>query len=188
MPLTPINYENGLIYKIVCNDPTITDIYIGSTTNFIKRKYSHKWDCNNEKSKYYNYYVYQFIRENGGWSNWSLVLIEYYNCNNKLELEKRERYYIEELKATLNKQVPTRTQKEYREDHKEILKEQYKEYYEIHKDTILEKNKDYRETNKDKIKEYKTKKIICECGYEVTKDNLWRHIKTNKHINKIKII
>ena len=31
MPKTPINYSN---YKLVCNDPKITDIYTGHTTNF----------------------------------------------------------------------------------------------------------------------------------------------------------
>ena len=49
MPLTPIKYENGLIYKIVCNDPNITDCYIGSTTNIVKRRQSHKSACNNKK-------------------------------------------------------------------------------------------------------------------------------------------
>ena len=109
MPLTPIKYENGLIYKICCNDPNITDCYIGSTTNIIKRRQQHKYNYTNEKSKKYQYYIYQFIRENCGWDNWSLVLIEYYPCNNKLELEKRERYYIEEFHATLNRFIPTRS-------------------------------------------------------------------------------
>jgi hypothetical protein len=31
-----------------------------------------------------------------------MVLIEYYPCKSKLELLKRERYWIEEMKATLN--------------------------------------------------------------------------------------
>ena len=51
MPLLPIKYENGLIYKVCCNDPTISDCYIGSTTNIVKRKQNHKHNCNNEKVK-----------------------------------------------------------------------------------------------------------------------------------------
>jgi hypothetical protein len=88
MPLTPINYENGLIYKIVCNDTSITDCYIGSTTNFAKRKQQHKGFCNNEKSQKFNYYVYQYIRDHDGWNNWSMVLVENFSCKSKLELEK----------------------------------------------------------------------------------------------------
>ncbi len=28
-----IDYSKGLIYKLCCKDPTITDVYIGSTTS-----------------------------------------------------------------------------------------------------------------------------------------------------------
>ena len=62
------NYENGLIYKLCCKDANITDIYVGSTTNFKQRKKEHKADCHNENNKNYNRPVYKFIRENGG--NW----------------------------------------------------------------------------------------------------------------------
>ena len=140
MPLTPIKYENGLIYKIVCNDPTITDCYVGSTTNIVKRRHNHKSYCNNENGKQYNYYVYQFIRDNGGWENRSLILFENHSCENKLELDKRERYYIEELKSTLNKQKPTRTQKKWRKDNKDKIVEQMKEYRIKNKENIKEKN------------------------------------------------
>ena len=66
MPKEVIDYSNTIIYKIVCNDPNITDCYVGSTTNIVKRRQSHKSVCNNENSKLFNFYVYQFIRENGG--------------------------------------------------------------------------------------------------------------------------
>ena len=44
MPKDTIDYSNTIIYKIYCNDSSVTDIYIGHTTNFIKRKYQHKKD------------------------------------------------------------------------------------------------------------------------------------------------
>ena len=84
MPKLPINYKNALIYKICCNDPNITDIYIGSTTNFYQRTRAHKTSCNNPNGKSYNLHVYKFIRDNGGWKNWRMDLIEFYECNNKL--------------------------------------------------------------------------------------------------------
>ena len=114
------DYSKGLIYKLCCKDTDITDIYIGSTTSLRHRKGRHKYCCNNEKGKDYNYNVYKFIRENGGnWENWDMVLVEYFPCETKLELEKKEREIIEQLKPTLNKNIPTRTDKEYREDNKE---------------------------------------------------------------------
>jgi hypothetical protein len=42
-----IDYKKTIIYKIVCNDLNITDVYVGHTTNFINRKARHKYDCNN---------------------------------------------------------------------------------------------------------------------------------------------
>ena len=86
MPLTPINYENGFIYKIVCNDINVTEWYVGSTTNLIKRRQQHKKICNNPATKNNNWYVYKFIRENGGWESWSIVLVENFGCKEKLEL------------------------------------------------------------------------------------------------------
>jgi len=190
------NYQNGLIYKLCCKDTNIKDIYIGSTISFRHRKANHKSDCNNEKKKYYNYDVYKFIRENGGWDNWDMVLIEYYKCDTKLELEKREREVIENLKPSLNKSIPSRTKKEYyqdnkeqfkkyQEDNKEKFKEYYKEYhkewYEKNKDKINERKKEYYENNKDKILEQKKEKITCECGATITKSHFNRHLKSIKH-------
>jgi CRISPR/Cas system-associated protein Cas7 (RAMP superfamily) len=54
-------------------------------------------------SKNYNTYVYQFIREHGGWDHWDMVLVEKYNASDKLDARARERYWIEQLHAELNK-------------------------------------------------------------------------------------
>ena len=53
MPINP-NYQNSLIYKIICKNTNIKEIYIGSTSNFRLRKYHHKSCCNNENDKHYN--------------------------------------------------------------------------------------------------------------------------------------
>jgi predicted GIY-YIG superfamily endonuclease len=140
-----VNYSNSQIYKLCCNDTEITYIYIGSTTNFSRRKSAHKSSCCKENGKSYNYRVYQFIRSNGGWDNWDMVQIEAYEAKDKHDLHSRERYWIEMLKPSLNKQIPTRTQKEYREDNK---------------DKITVKGKEYRENNKESITAYKKEYII----------------------------
>jgi len=148
------NYQKSLIYKLCSKDTNITDIYIGSTTSFRHRKSSHKSICNNEKSQKYNLDVYKFIRENCGWENWNMVLIEYYPCDTKLELEKREREIIENLKPTLNQKIPTRTNKEYKENNKEHLKEYYKDYYQDNKKKIKKQSNEYYQDNKEHYKEY----------------------------------
>ena len=106
-----VNYQNGMIYKLCCNDLNITDIYIGSTVCFKERKRCHKKSCNNPNSRNYNLKVYKFIRDNGGWDKWSMVLVANTSCNSKLELAKHERHYYEKLNATLNMIFPQRTQK-----------------------------------------------------------------------------
>jgi hypothetical protein len=58
------------IYKIVCDDlPEY--IYVGSTKAFRKEK-QHKSKCNNGHTQK----LYTTIRENGGWDNWRMVMIE----------------------------------------------------------------------------------------------------------------
>jgi hypothetical protein len=52
-----VQYENSLIYKICCKDPTITDNYIGSTCAFRKRKINHKSNCTDQDATFYNQYV-----------------------------------------------------------------------------------------------------------------------------------
>ena len=119
MPRKATNYSNSCVYKICCNDINIKDCYVGSTTNLNKRKRRHKSGCNNENSKDYNYNVYKFIRDNGGWDNWTVVLMESYSeCKSKEELLRFERYHMEKLETTLNSQVPGRTKKEYDKEYK----------------------------------------------------------------------
>jgi hypothetical protein len=172
-------YENGIIYKLChCNDLENENIYIGSTTNFRRRKWDHKNNCNNENSKDFNYPVYQFIRENGGWDEWKMIPIEKYPCNDKKELEVRENYHIQLLKSKLNKNIPTRTKKEHYEANKEIILEKQKENYEANKEIILKKAKEYREANKEKITEYKKQ------YYEANKEQILKIHKNYREANK----
>ena len=98
-----------------------------------------------------------------------------YPCNNKKEADKEEDRYM------MNTHKASRTNKQYREDNKDIINEKMKEYRENNKDTINEKNKQYRENNKDKINE----KITCRCGCEVNKKHIARHQTSKKHMDLI---
>ena len=156
------DYSKSFIYKLCCNDVNVKDVYVGSTLNFKKRKSEHKTKCYREKDKAYNYKVYQFIRANGGWDNFDMILIEQYEAKSKLDLHARERHWLETLNATLNGYIPTRTDAEYYKDNIEY----YNEYH-----------KQYRKNNSDKI----NRKITCKCGGKYTYRNTAQHQNSLKH-------
>lgn len=165
-------YSNGKIYRLV--NSVDDEEYVGSTcTTLAKRLYGHKKDAQRGKLP-----AYKHLNE-VGWNNVSIVLIEEYSCENKNQLERRERYWIETLKPTLNKTIPTRTIKEWYEDNKDKVKEQHakwlaenakkmREYYAKYYAENTDKIKEYRHNNKEMIakkkKEYhqKNKQVIAE--------------------------
>jgi len=154
MPQKEVDYSKTIIYKIVCNDLTITDCYVGHTTDFTKRKYSHKYYALNEDKKDSNIVIYKTIRSNGGWSNWSMIEIEKYACTDGNEARKRERYWFEELNAKLNTNIPSRTQEQYIHDNKPKVVEWKRLYHINNKDKIIAKVKKYNDENKEHRQEY----------------------------------
>lgn len=138
----PIDYSRTVIYKIVCLDLSVTDIYVGSTTEFRKRKSAHKRDCLTKNIK-----LYTTIRAQGGWENWQMVEVEKYPCLDSNEARSRERFWYENLKANLNMVRPIASE----EEKKEQSKAYKKDYYIINAD----KFKEYQSDNADKIKAYK---------------------------------
>ena len=106
MPKTEIDYSNTIIYKITCKDSNITDVYVGHTTNFVQRKHAHKQCCINIKSLNYKCKVYEVIRHNGGWDNWTMEIINFFNCSDHYEARKKEQEYFVSLNATLNSIEP----------------------------------------------------------------------------------
>ena len=192
MPKTIMDYSKTIIYKIVCNDLNVKDCYVGHTINMTKRKCSHKSHCNNEKSENHNLKIYQIIRENGGWDNWSMLLVEKFPCKDKYEACKREREVYEELEAKMNTFRPYRTQeelkeyrkeyeKQYREEHKEVNAEKMKEYRQEHKEEYKEYHKQYSNQYYQEHKEKLKEKVECEyCSKLISKYNMSRHHKTCK--------
>jgi hypothetical protein len=196
MPKTPIDYSKTILYKIVCNDLNIKDVYIGHTTDFVRRQQSHKGNCCNPEYKSHRLKVYQFITDNGGWNNWEMIEIEKYPCNDANEARSRERYWFETLNATLNSRFPLRNKNEYRETNKDVIKEKDHNYYQKNKEEILLRVHQYANDNKDKIKErmssyrakysdqikaFKGAVELCECGIYYTHAHKQRHFRTNLH-------
>lgn len=187
MPKEIIDYSNTIIYKIICNDASINDVYVGHTTNFTKRKYQHKISCANLKN---NIKIYNIIREHGGWDNWTMVEIAKYNCKDRTEARIKEQQYYEELKPTLNSCPPyigktcnlhCNTQNLHKTNincncHTINLEEQYNNQPEIH-----------AEQNIIDVKRTNTGKFECSlCQFECYKNSNYKtHILTAKHINNI---
>ena len=177
-------YENGCIYKLLHKEDYNNDnIYIGSTTNFRGRKTSHKKSVLNINDKNYNQKKYQYIRENGGWENWIMIELEKYPCNDRRELEARERYWAEQYyNKLLNENRICVSDEEAK-----ILK------YKLHGEKItcecgeiLTKGKISRHLKTERHlnllnNSFKRELVDCECGCKVTKYSMPRHLESNKH-------
>jgi len=170
--------NKGIIYIIKCKDKKIKDCYIGSTVNLKKRITKQKFCCNNPNSGRSHLKLYQFMRDNGGFINFEHKILEDdIEFNNRNELNKIERYYIEEFKSSLNIDIPSRTKKEYLKDTKNKRKEYCKQYQKKNKENIKNQRKIYREKNKSNIN--------CNCGSIILKLNYSTHCKTKKHLQYI---
>ena len=144
---------------------------MGSTTDFTKRKYQHKSDCNNEKYKQYNCKLYKMIRAHGNWESFKIMIICEFPCNSKIELIIEEEKHRKELQATLNSNKAFRSNEEaiiYKKEYRETNKEKAKVYYENNKELINEKRKAYRDNNKELIKEKRKEKSATGTGASFT--------------------
>jgi len=164
------DYSKGKIYRIVCD--TSGEVYYGSTTQSLSVRLSgHKFRAKN------NCTCRSII--DGG--NYSIVLVEEYPCENKEQLERRERFYIEN-NVCVNKQVPTRTTKEYRDVTKDRKADYDKHYRENNKEMLNEKKHLYYQDHKEE----RAEKVVCECGRIVRRDALRRHKTRRQHQKYIK--
>jgi hypothetical protein len=181
MPRLPTDYANTVIYKIVCNDLSITDIYVGHTTDFTVRKWSHKNNSTNEKGREYNTRLYTTIRANGGWENYSIIEIQKYPCKDATEARIKEREWFETLHARLNTLYPQRNKGEHYAENRERILANVKAWGDSHKKEKSERNQSYKESHKEEMKERRSKTFLCECGKETTHDHKSRHLLTKFH-------
>jgi len=136
--------NTACVYKIFCKDATITDFYVGSTTNFVKRVATHKSHCNNKNNSerpQYNTRLCIFIRQNGGFENWNFEILEM--CDKGCEKNIEDKY-IKQLNPTLNSnQWAIRTLEEQRN--------RRREYYHNNKYKYLDTIKEWQLENREKI-------------------------------------
>jgi hypothetical protein len=154
----------GYIYEIKSMDTSITGTYIGSTWDMGKRIGTHASSCYNENCNEYNYPVYRYIRENGGFHTFTIRVIDSGECEDRTELECGEQFYIDMaggIENLLNGKDAF------------VLPEEYKKRSAITRDRIQKKN-------------IETKKYPCKtCGFYFQSEyKLLEHLATPTHKKK----
>jgi len=184
MTLKPIykKIKTVYIYEIICK--YTSERYIGSTTNIIKRKNSHKKMSAKTASV-------SIINR----SNWTLNIIEKFNTKFKLVQLLKEQWYLDNFPNINMKRALTINMMKIKEKRKSD-----KRYYTNNKDDIEIKKTIYRKTiykdrknlldkqwrnkNKETINlKNKNNIYICECGSEIRRDSKSKHNRSQKHIN-----
>jgi len=197
------DYSKGKIYTIRChsNDSLI---YVGATIQSLAVRFGgHKTPRSGSSiSKYI-----ANEEHNTSWDDWHIELHEMFPCDNKMELDKREKEVIREI-ATINQRGYYIDEKDYREKNKQriaeinknyrgnntdaikerkkiyyvnnknIINENNKVYYNNNRETFKNNNKVYVEAHKDEIKEYK--KVYA----EVHKDEIKEYMKVYQEAHK----
>ena len=173
-----VNYENAKIYKLVNDEMGLT--YYGSTCKkyLSSRLSGHIYDSKKIDKNISSKQLF----EKG---SVKIYLVELFPCGSKDQLQKRERYYIENNEC-VNQCLPGRTKQEYMETRKEYFKEQKKQYQQDNKEKLSAKSKTYYEANKATVDAKRTIKIDCPCGISYQHCKKARHLKTVKHLSFLK--
>jgi hypothetical protein len=195
------DYTKGKIYRLVCN--TTGNQYIGSTTQSLSQR------LGGHKKDYKRFLEGKITKQVSSFSilcenNCEMILIEDYPCENKNQLERRERHFIETVQC-VNKYKPAQTKEElkeyrqkyrqenlekitewrkpydqkYEQEHKVETKERKQKYYQENKEKIKERKQKYRQENQEKL----TTLTNCECGGQYQHNDRARHFNTFKHKN-----
>ena len=184
-----VNYQNGQVYMIESLEGGCR--YYGSTTTSLSQrmgKHRSEKKCSPHKN------ITSKLVLN--YPDARILLVENYPCNSKTELEAREAHYIRNNEC-VNKQIPQRTDKEYKviwnkehkeenslraseyyKEHKEVVKLRSAKYYKEHKEVVKLRASEYRKTHVEDRKEYDRLR------YQNNKKNL--KLKSIEYYNKNK--
>ena len=145
------DYSKALIYTIRSGD----GLYIGSTTNFTKRKYRH-----NQCIEYnYQSKLYQHIKNNGG--EWDMKPYKEFPCETKQQLNIEEERVRRELNADLNScscyGIDKEKEKKYNQEYGKKNIENRKKYLKTNAEQIKKKHQEWCDNNKEKRRESRFK-------------------------------
>jgi hypothetical protein len=89
------------IYRIQDNNDS-EQFYIGSTTNISRRKSHHKKNVRNKVGKLYWTRLYQYIRDHGGWDNFTMTKTHEIDIENLIQGHGFEQSIIDQFNPPLN--------------------------------------------------------------------------------------
>ena len=166
-------YSKGKIYKITDNG--YNECYIGSTVQALYDRMSgHRRDYRNYKETGKLFFTACLLFDKYGIDNCKIELIERFECESKEDLLAREGHHIRNTMC-VNKYIPRRTQKEYKQLDK--YKNQQKEYKQKNYDAFIQRGKAYYQKHKEKWIE----KVQCQhCNVLISRSSMNRHIQ-RKH-------
>ena len=155
------NYSNTLIYKIACKDQSVPDFYLGYSTfslAHVSRMFQVRCEHDNK------WPVCEFVRKNGGFGNWFLERLDSKPCTTSPEARTELRKHFDASPPSLNKHLPTRTNKEYakgeknkapqktyRTTHLDKIHLDQAAHYQKNRDILLMKRREYFLANRDLV-------------------------------------
>ena len=170
-----IDYKNGKIYQIVCNETG--EIYIGSSAVSLEDRLKyHKCKSSKCCSK-------QIINR----GKYYIELLETYPCNSKYELERKEGEY-QKLITCINIRIAGRTETEWRQDNKEKRAKYDCEYRQNNLEHKKNMDKQRHIKNALHVSEKNKVKTTCECGSTFRISHITRHKRTKKHLKHIDLM
>jgi hypothetical protein len=150
-------YKFGKIYKIFCDIEGEDDIYVGSTVRELEVRLDHHFiRARINTSTLHKFYSHM---KRLGLEHFHIMMVEEYPCENDFVLRKREQYWMDELKPSLNtkrafsslddlKASKRNCDKIYRNKNNVAIKAQKKIYRTENKEAINAKGKIYYADNK----------------------------------------
>lgn len=147
------------IYKIVSKN---TDkIYVGSTQKMLSKRLRGHVNGYKLYLRGKSHFISAFDIIKLG--DYSIKLLEQFECDTKCEALAREGFYMEKHKdIIINKYIAGRSMKQWREDNKEKIKK-------------------YRDDNREQLNSKKRQVCKCICGKSYTHTNKKRHCRTKQH-------
>jgi hypothetical protein len=104
MPSSKIDYSKTLIIKIESKDLKNKDFFLDYCQGLTNKLHLLKKQSNDEKHKKYNSIMNKYIRDNGGWDNFNVIILEEYTeCKNSNDAKIRLRYWYDKIEKEYKK-------------------------------------------------------------------------------------
>ncbi len=152
----------GRIYKILSLQTE--KVYVGSTTKTLQQRFKQHRNAfkRYQQAGKGNISSFEILK----FEDVMIELLEEKEFEDKNEMHIKERFYIESMNNTVNKNRPLITKEEWKEQN-------------------INNSKSYKINNKEKVNAKAREKYVCNCGGKYTRSYKSDHNKSKRHINFI---